>query len=45
MKKSSNSYSIINIINNYYVPKKNLITHFNLKEIKVENNLFIQEKE
>mgnify|MGYP001292682188 CR=1 FL=1 len=26
-------------------PKKNLITHFNLKEIKVENNLFIQEKE
>ena len=24
-------------------PKKNLITHFNLKEIKVENNLFVEE--
>ncbi len=26
-------------------PKKNLISYFNLKEIRIENNLFIQEKE
>ena len=44
-EKNNNCRSIIFIINNDSFPKKILTSRFDLKEINIENNLLLEDKE